>query len=609
MSEATTMKNVIGFPAEQQARDERARQQQAELERGIAADDSRLVRQREQRLERARSRLNAPGFTTKPDRARLAENLWSILDEIEKKEGIRKSVVLNAAGRAGEGGAASTKYLSRYALKPDLDPEIREKRIEELVKRPAMYVKIAEKAAALARRAKDDVLLELLEGTSFLEEGEALANPVDIPEWSRDLAAIMDRIARGVVREAGLDAHRDLASRFILSPASWPTWLPVTQVGQDLRSAPGDVVTWQRASRLLEAFPHLLIGEVQAAGAFSVEVAVEPERCRWAKSLKEPIYPLVTTAVVRLEVRLAILPFTPSGVFKAALLLRPYTLVAEASIKPADQGSTGRAGSALLEGGDPFAEPEERRVVSRGRLPGYLAAARSITTSKPSLGAWRITFRATDPDPDAAAPFADLVPSCLPDDPDRAPAPLVRIHPLAPEVVSQVLGHRDTGDISDWVGPERADNGRFELPMHEAHAAAVEAEQRPDDLTRKNAILAESDEEYEVRIEEELREEEWQEEINRRLLEQMDKEYQEEQYRVHFDTNSGDFHETLTLAPDGTLAAKLERSLLDLPEIDRPDNTLLATARRQVAELRQAVEQALRQRGERIGCLKQRWDE
>jgi hypothetical protein len=136
---------------------------------------------RRRRIEHAKAAMLAEPRMRFSDRKRVARNLWDLLEHFEKgPAAVRKrDVLMRGIGSKPED---STKRLPRYALRPSAEgqfenPDDRKAHDEKLEKllaqRIVEYQKIAIAGAELAGEDQDDVLLQLLSGTRYLNDNTA----------------------------------------------------------------------------------------------------------------------------------------------------------------------------------------------------------------------------------------------------------------------------------------------------------------------------------------------------------------------------------------------------------------------------------------------------
>jgi hypothetical protein len=146
--------------------------------RGLQAQPSEeqraalVEKQREQSSTWVRSKIEAkfdkrPMVQSKPERMRLAHNLWQILSDV-RQLGVSTKDVLHAAGQGH--GTDSTKRLCYCALNPNLPHSIQEKRADKLAKHVKAYAKIAIEAAQGENPLS--LIQRLVDGTFYALLGE-----------------------------------------------------------------------------------------------------------------------------------------------------------------------------------------------------------------------------------------------------------------------------------------------------------------------------------------------------------------------------------------------------------------------------------------------------
>ena len=164
----------------------------------------KLGRERQQRRWAA---INAalsknPKMTRIEDRKVVAKNLWRILDEFENDAHGKKEAVLRDANMGVEGN--STKELYYYTLRPfDTMSAAQEKRIDRLVKSTAKYRLLAELAAKKASWDKQDVLIELFQGSSY-DANEHGPIPV-LPDYLFTIDDILQGMKDWLVRKTRIE--------------------------------------------------------------------------------------------------------------------------------------------------------------------------------------------------------------------------------------------------------------------------------------------------------------------------------------------------------------------------------------------------------------------
>ena len=145
-----------------------------------------------------------PKMTHIEDRKAVAKNLWNILDRFERKGHGKKEAVLREANMGEEGN--STKQLHYYTLPPsDAASDAPKKRIDRLVKRTAKYRSLAELAAKKAGWDKQDVLIELFQGSSYVasEHGSI----PKLPDYLFAIDETLQRMKDWLVRKTDIEGY------------------------------------------------------------------------------------------------------------------------------------------------------------------------------------------------------------------------------------------------------------------------------------------------------------------------------------------------------------------------------------------------------------------
>jgi hypothetical protein len=210
----------------------------------------------------------------KPERLRVAKNLWQILADLEKGvPPVPKRDVLYAAGQGS--GTDSTKRLANFAVNPELSAEEQDKRASKLTQHINRYTKIVEAAAELSDGNAKVLIERLVEGTQYSW------SPGD-PESVEDLSlegwgAIQERV-REVSKE--IDGNHDL-QRFFGR---------VRELGIGVDSE-GNFVQPAGRSEIYAAFqklpalirtddlpprPSVYLGEIRSAGDIPCTIRLEP---------------------------------------------------------------------------------------------------------------------------------------------------------------------------------------------------------------------------------------------------------------------------------------------------------------------------------------------
>src|SRR4051812_13616802 len=168
-----------------------------------SSEAGRLAAQRRELARRARETMESrPNLRRADERAVVARNLWDILSRVERERGITKAAVLQAARQGSEGD--STKRLPRFALRPGLTDEERQRRTLKLTKGVKKYARIVAAAARLGRLSEDECLLDLLAGTSY---GPNDDDPPDVEPWCETLAGLLNALGRAVALDHDLAGY------------------------------------------------------------------------------------------------------------------------------------------------------------------------------------------------------------------------------------------------------------------------------------------------------------------------------------------------------------------------------------------------------------------
>jgi hypothetical protein len=175
-----------------------------------AKTDAAIKRDRE-RQQRRWAAIDAalsknPKMTHIEDRKVVAKNLWNILDGFERDGHGKKEAVLRDANMGEKGN--STKQLHYYTLPPfDAASDALKKRIDRLVKRTAKYRLLAEQAAKKAGWDKQDVLIELFQGSSF-DASERGSEPVpNLPDYLFAIDDIFQRMKDWLVQKTDIKKY------------------------------------------------------------------------------------------------------------------------------------------------------------------------------------------------------------------------------------------------------------------------------------------------------------------------------------------------------------------------------------------------------------------
>jgi hypothetical protein len=165
------MSEVVMHP---RAAEGRARQAAREIESAGILDKQRTFFEERIRtrvlVRHAYARMDErPLMHRSEERRRVGENLWLLLEDIEKgPHGVSKARVLQKAIHANR--IDSTKHLARYAFRPSPNPHEAEHRSRYLLKKVVKFVHIAKIAAELGGLDPEITMLRILEGTWYTQD-------------------------------------------------------------------------------------------------------------------------------------------------------------------------------------------------------------------------------------------------------------------------------------------------------------------------------------------------------------------------------------------------------------------------------------------------------
>lgn len=168
-----------------------------------------VTQKRAEKIEAIRSRIaRKPKIIHRSERRQIAQNLWTILTDLEKAQKVRKLDVVRASGLGTD--LESTKRLYTCSLPPDLDDITRERREKNLVHNTEKYLRIVTSAAKLAGADPDLLLDSLFRGTSY--GSDEIAGDEISPSWARALVDILNRMAEWVSQRNDLSSYFELFS-------------------------------------------------------------------------------------------------------------------------------------------------------------------------------------------------------------------------------------------------------------------------------------------------------------------------------------------------------------------------------------------------------------
>lgn len=139
----------------------------------------RLRRRLQARRERIMQAICDNSRLRPPERRRVAENLWRIMEEARSRRAdATHARILHRAGRGD--GTDSTKYGYNYLIDPDWPDAKRATRTKKLIQTLHSYREIAQAAAECAGlEDRDAYLLDLVRGTGIEAEIESSMPPDD----------------------------------------------------------------------------------------------------------------------------------------------------------------------------------------------------------------------------------------------------------------------------------------------------------------------------------------------------------------------------------------------------------------------------------------------
>ena len=145
----------------------------------------------------------------------MAERLWNILADIEKKHGIRKAEILQHAGFGQD--FESTKRLPGYAINPALPNLDKMKRAKKLVQKISNYMKLCLAAEEKANLEKNSLVSDLLEGTHQYDEiFEGSDIHIGYSEQTRDMYSWLTAMVNSI------DNKSQLSSCKRVEGLNWP---------------------------------------------------------------------------------------------------------------------------------------------------------------------------------------------------------------------------------------------------------------------------------------------------------------------------------------------------------------------------------------------------
>lgn len=523
---------------------------------------------RARRAETVRARADE-GYEIRKtaDREQIAENLYRLLDRLEKDGRIRR--VDLCRDMLNSKTEDSTKRLDMYALNPEKEGSKRNSQIARLAKKLTKYVRLAEEAACRAGEDVESVLLDLVHGTDIASSGPQLPEDPMAKDLKAPLIRNLDRAARRVASETGLQRAFQMIARYSLrasdprlgEDSNQDTFKAAGPISQTLtcledgRTNPSPENGGQDWWRLVRTAPQVLLGEsvldcVEEEpqienNSVNFQVLKDPSNCfgrveLFQEKIERPegeYWSAVTDYLV--QVWLTILPFGSS--YEPRLGLR-LELLRHVRIKKTQL---------------PFAsKPVE--VFSK-RMPHFCREARWDSREE-NL---RVTV------PVNLAPLKSWLDLLMGRELYRDESSPARVLAFSSEEAQLLLDLPDSQPIADWVGPLPDDNSGIQLRPEPPRD--MDNLQRWDDWNNERQHAKDRDRRY--------------------------------RFRFAVDQEP-DLPELYPMSwKEGTLGYKLERSLLEVEGEDAVIQQLRAQAEYLVAEVQNKIEEALRAREERLAKL------
>ena len=342
------------------------------------------------------------------DQVRVAENMWRILEEAERR-GVSKAKVLQAAGVGSEGD--STKRLPRFAINPDFDSGTKEKRAVQLTQTAQKYLRIAEKAGEMVESESDAYVAMLFNGTRFASAGDAVVTE----DVHAELASLLRIVCAGVARKHDLQRVFRLCDERHLCRYSgsvrqnrddrWVNLWHRFSDGARVNGLIDDMDQWTLP------YPSVLIGWKKLSGG--IPFAVTGKTQEGPAAHYQP-------GDLLLEVRLALLPLGPGGEVEPAFVTCPWTLHSFMSVPP---GMDGKDCSEWAARGVPCVRERRGWTWDPGEGDAWELAIQKYEGVEPALSYW------------------DKYRSELP----------VRIDLVSPESCARILsGQRAGAALTDW---------------------------------------------------------------------------------------------------------------------------------------------------------------
>ncbi|PWC46808.1 hypothetical protein TSA6c_08520 [Azospirillum sp. TSA6c] len=542
------------------------------------------IESRARRAETVRARANAgERFKSSADQERIAENLYRLLDRLEKDKRIRRADLCRDV--LGSRPEDSTKRLAFYALNPEKEGAKRQSQLSILTQKVTKYVELAEEAAHRAGEDVDAVLLDLVHGTNLASSGSLPSEDPMTKDLKTPLIRNLERAASRVASETGLQRTYQMIARypFRVSGSRFSEDGNINVAGpireilvclEDGSTSPSLESDRQDWWRLIQEAPKVLVGESildcikekPQLESYSFRVEKEPfnpfasrlKRNRLQRPMGEH-WSAVTE--YRVRVWLALLPFGSSHEPRLGLFLQLLRHVqiehTPAPFEPPpslpEHASPEQMAEETL-----FDDRPASRVILSERILNLHHEARWSSQEEDLC----VTVPAN------LAPLEPWLELLIGRGLYHDEGSAARVLAFSSELAQRVLDLPDCRSISDWVGP---------VPGVDYSGIQLEPEPPVDDHSR------------------------WDDWNNaRQHAKDRDRKYR---FRFVVDQEP-DLPELYPMSwKQGTLGYKLERSLLEVEGEDGVLQHLRAQAEGLVAELQEKVEVALRAREERLTNL------
>ena len=167
---------------------------------------------RARRAETVRAKANEGCTLNSADQERIAENLYRLLDRLEKDKRVRRAELCRDVLCSPP--EESTKRLRFYALDPAKEGDKRQRQLNVLTKKATDYVRLAEEAARRAGEDVDAVLLDLVHGTALARLGSLPTEDPLTKDLKGPLIRHIERAASRVASKTGLQRAFQMIARY-----------------------------------------------------------------------------------------------------------------------------------------------------------------------------------------------------------------------------------------------------------------------------------------------------------------------------------------------------------------------------------------------------------